>query len=100
MKNILNRINKVFDQKIRLGIMSSLVINDRVDFNTLKDTLEVTDGRLAGHIKVLEEAEYLQVQKQFIGKKPQTTYSATPLGRKAFTDHLNALEALIKSMGK
>ena len=77
--------------------MSMLMVNDWVEFKKLKEMLELTDGRLARHIKSLEENEYLEVRKMFVGKKPQTSYTATVAGRKAFNDHLDALEALLKS---
>jgi len=76
--------------------MSVLMVNEKIDFNNLKEMLQVTDGNLASHIAALEKAEYIKVHKQFIGKKPQTTYSATAYGRKAFHEHLDALEKLIK----
>ena len=97
MKNIIGNLNKAFENRIRLGAMSLLVINDNVDFNTLKETLEVTDGNLASHLSALEKLNYIEVKKTFIGKKPNTTYSATKEGNKAFKDHLNALEALIRN---
>ncbi|PVY43135.1 winged helix-turn-helix domain-containing protein [Pontibacter virosus] len=75
--------------------MSVLMVEDTVDFNTLKETLQLTDGNLASHLSALEEAQYLRVEKQFVGRKPNTTYHATDLGRKAFTNHLDALEQLI-----
>jgi predicted ArsR family transcriptional regulator len=75
--------------------MSVLMVEEKVDFNTLKETLQLTDGNLASHLRALEEAQYLQVEKQFVGRKPNTTYHATNGGRKAFTDHLDALEQLI-----
>lgn len=99
MKEIITNLNKLFDHRVRLGIMSILMVNDWVDFNHLKEMLDITDGRLASHIKALEGATYLTVRKQFIGKKPNTSYSATPLGRKAFNDHLDALESLLKMRG-
>ena len=77
--------------------MSMLMVNDWVEFKKLKEMLELTDGRLASHIKSLEENEYIEVRKMFVGKKPQTSYTATVAGRKAFNDHLDALEALLKS---
>jgi len=89
-------LNKAFENRIRLGIMSVLMVNEKIDFNNLKEMLQVTDGNLASHIAALEKAEYIKVHKQFIGKKPQTTYSATAYGRKAFHEHLDALEKLIK----
>lgn len=77
--------------------MSVLMVADKVDFNTLKETLQLTDGNLASHLRALEDAEYLRVEKQFVGRKPQTTYHATEAGREAFKSHLDALEQLILS---
>lgn len=77
--------------------MSILMVNDRVTFKDLKATLGVTDGNLASHIKALEKAEYILVTKEFVGKKPQTSYSTTVLGRKAFTEHLDILEKFLKN---
>lgn len=96
MKNYIEHINKAFESRIRLGIMSILMVNDSVDFATLKEMLEITDGNLASHISALEKLEYVLVNKQFIGKKPNTTYAATVLGKSAFMEHLSALESLIK----
>jgi DNA-binding HxlR family transcriptional regulator len=76
--------------------MSILMVNDSVDFATLKEMLDITDGNLASHISALEKLEYVLVNKQFIGKKPNTTYAATVLGKSAFMEHLSALESLIK----
>lgn len=96
MKNVITSINKAFDHRIRLGIMSVLMVNESVEFTTLKELLDVTDGNLASHVKALEQEAYLSVTKQFIGKKPNTRYAATDAGKKAFTEHLDALERLIK----
>ncbi|NET35477.1 MAG: transcriptional regulator [Cyanothece sp. SIO1E1] len=95
MKNIITNLNKTFDHRIRLGIMSILLVNDWVDFKTLKQTLEVTDGNLASHLKALESKAYIEVRKQFVGRKPNTSYRVTALGRQSFNDHLNALEQLL-----
>lgn len=97
MRTIIQGLNKHFDNRIRLGIMSALMVNDSVEFNTLKDLLGVTDGNLASHLKALEKAELVAVQKQFVGRKPNTTYQITSNGRALFLEHLNALEILIKS---
>lgn len=97
MKNYIHHLNKAFENRIRLGIMSILMVNDRVEFSSLKEMLDITDGNLASHISALEKLEYLEVQKQFIGKKPNTTYSVTRIGKKAFNEHLNALEKLLKN---
>ncbi len=72
------------------------MVNESLDFNRLKELLGVTDGNLASHLKALEKVEYIDVEKQFVGRKPNTQYSTTQAGRKAFNDHLNALEALLK----
>lgn len=77
--------------------MSILMVNDTVDFTMLKETLNLTDGNLASHLAALEKSEYIQVTKSFIGKKPNTSYSASKQGKKAFKEHLDALEALIKN---
>jgi DNA-binding HxlR family transcriptional regulator len=76
--------------------MSILSVNESVDFNTMKELLELTDGNLASHLRALENTEYVQVTKQFIGRKPNTQYQMTELGRNDFKEHLNALERLIK----
>ena len=96
MTNIIQNINKAFDHRIRLGIMSVLMVNESADFNTLKELLGVTDGNLASHTKALELEEYIIIEKQFIGKKPNTSYRTSIMGRTAFTDHINALEKLIQ----
>lgn len=77
--------------------MSALAVNDTLDFNSLKDYLEVTDGNLASHIKALEKEEFIGVEKSFIGKKPNTRYFITNFGKKAFNEHLEALENYIKT---
>ena len=98
MKNPIANLNKVFDSRVRLGIMSALMVNESVHFNELKELIEVTDGNLASHLKTLEESGYVKVQKGFVGRKTQTTYSVTKAGEKAFRQHLEALEQMIKSM--
>ena len=98
MKNPIIGLNKVFDNRIRLGVMSILVVNDEVSFNDLKQMLEVTDGNLATHLVSLEENGYIKVHKGFIGRKTNTTYSVTNSGEKAFSEHINALESMIKGV--
>ena len=95
MKTIIQNINKAFDHRIRLGIMSVLMVNESADFNMLKELLGVTDGNLASHTKALEAENYIQIEKQFIGKKPNTRYIATKEGKKAFSAHIDALEKLL-----
>jgi DNA-binding MarR family transcriptional regulator len=99
MKNPIENLNKTFDSRIRLGIMSALMVNASINFNDLKELINVTDGNLASHIKALEETGFIKVQKGFIGRKTNTTYSATKAGEKAFRTHLDALEQMIKNMG-
>ena len=93
---MIGELNKAFESRVRLGIMSILMVNDSIDFLTLKEMLLVTDGNIASHVTALEKLQYIEVKKQFIGKKPNTSYSVTNNGRKAFTEHLDALEKLIK----
>lgn len=98
VKELITKFNKTFENRYRLVIMSMLMVNDWVDFNALKTLLpDLTDGNLASHIKHLEDNQYLEVRKQFVGRRPQTSYSATIAGRKAFQEHLDALEAFIKN---
>ena len=97
MKTLTDNLHKAFESRIRLGIMSALVVNDTLDFNALKEYLDVTDGNLASHIKALEKEVFIGVEKSFVGKKPNTRYFITKEGKKAFNAHLEALEFLIKS---
>ncbi len=98
MKNPINGLNKVFESRIRLGVMSMLMVNEEVNFNDLKQMLEVTDGNLATHLQNLEENGFIRVHKGFVGKKTNTTYAVTKAGEKAFQDHINALENMIKGI--
>lgn len=91
----INQLNKEFESRVRLGIMSVLMVNDWVDFSEMKNLLEVTDGNLASHSAALEKSNYIEVKKEFVGKKPKTSYRVTQSGRLAFTEHLNALEKLL-----
>ncbi len=96
MKNPIEHLDKVYDSRIRLGIMSVLMVNEWVDFNSFKELLETTDGNLASHLKALEKNELITVKKQFIGRKPKTSYRATGKGKISFQNHLDALERIIK----
>jgi DNA-binding MarR family transcriptional regulator len=100
VKNPIAHLNKVFDSRIRLGIMSALLVNDEVNFNELKELIQVTDGNLASHLKTLEEQEYIKVHKGFVGRKTNTTYSVTKAGEKAFKTHLDALEKMIRGLSE
>ena len=96
MKKILAKFNKLLENRVRLGLVSALVVNESLDYNELKDLLGVTDGNLASHIKVLEANDLITVKKQFSGRKPRTTYSITEKGRDQFREHLDALEEILK----
>ena len=91
----ISQLNKEFESRVRLGIMSVLMVNDWVDFNEMKQLLEVTDGNLASHSSALEKSNYIEIKKEFVGKKPKTSYRVTQAGRKAFEEHLFALEKLL-----
>src|SRR5436305_10788575 len=97
-KNPISGLNKIFDNRVRLGVMSVLIVNDEVNFNDLKQMLEVTDGNLATHLQTLEESAYIKVHKGFIGKRTNTTYSITRTGEKAFKENIEGLEKMIKGV--
>ncbi|MGZ3837263.1 MAG: winged helix-turn-helix domain-containing protein [Flavisolibacter sp.] len=96
--NPISGLNKIFDNRIRLGVMSMVMVNEEISFNDLKQLLEVTDGNLATHLVTLEEEGFIKVHKGFIGRKTNTTYSVTKAGEKAFTDHITALEKMIRGI--
>ncbi len=86
---------KAFESRIRLSIMSVLAVQESLDFNALKELLDVTDGNLASHLKGLEKEGFVQVQKRFLGRKPNTIYAITITGYKALQAHIDALEKLL-----
>lgn len=96
MREILKDLSKAFENRIRLGIMSALVVNEYVEFNQLKDLLGVTDGNLASHLKHLEKADFIVYKKEFIDRKSNTKYFVTDAGREAFDRHIRAIEKLLK----
>ena len=96
--NPISGLNKIFDNRVRLGVMSILMVNDEISFNDLKEVLEVTDGNLATHLQTLEEEGFLKVHKGVIGRKTNTTYSVTKAGEKSFSEHVAALEKMIKGI--
>ncbi len=98
VNNPIAGLNKIFDNRIRLGIMSMLMVNQEISFNDLKQMLQVTDGNLATHLVNLEENKLLKVHKGFIGRKTNTTYSITKAGEKIFNEHITALEKMIKDV--
>ena len=94
----IDELNKAFESRVRLGIMSILMVNGWVDYKEIKDKLDLTDGNLASHINGLEKMEYIEIRKRFVGKKTNTSYKVTAKGEKAFKSHINALEKLLKGM--
>jgi DNA-binding MarR family transcriptional regulator len=88
-------LNKAFDSRVRLGLMSILSVNEWVSYKEIKNLLNLTDGNLASHIHALEKINFIEIKKQFIGKKPLTTYKVTQIGRNAFKEHINGLEKLL-----
>ena len=95
----LDSLDEVIHQKVRLGIMSALMARGETDFRFLKDTLGVTDGNLSIHLSKLEESGYIISAKEFVRKKPHTTYAPTDAGRAAFHAYLGALERIVQSAG-
>lgn len=96
MKELLKDLDKAFENKVRLGIMSALMVNDYLDFTSLRELLDVTDGNLASHLKSLEKKKYIRYKKEFLERKPNTKYSVTEAGSKAFKQHINAIEQLLR----
>jgi DNA-binding MarR family transcriptional regulator len=94
---IIDKLNKDFESRVRLGIMSVLIINDWIDFTEMKSILNITDGNLASHSTALEKGGYIEIKKEFVGKKPKTSYRLTNNGRTAFKEHLSSLEKLMKT---
>lgn len=92
---MLKHFDKAFENRVRLQVMAVLMANDSYDFNSLKELLDVTDGNLASHLKALEKVGYIDVHKSFVGRKTNTSYTASSIGKQAFERHLNALEELI-----
>jgi DNA-binding MarR family transcriptional regulator len=91
-------LNKQFENRVRLGIMALLMVKDKVEFLTFKEQLSISDGNLASHMSALEKNEYVTVEKDFVGKKTRTRFSATKLGKLEFEKHLRALEKLLDQM--
>ncbi len=96
MKPFLDGLDRLLENRIRLGVMSLLVVREEVDFNSMKQLLGVTDGNLASHIAALERKRYVTVHKEFVRRKPQTTYTITEAGRRAFSEHVGALERILR----
>ena len=91
----INRIDEVIHGRVRLGIMAVLAGVETADFNTLKSRLQTTDGNLSVHLRKLEDAGFVAVNKRFEGRKPLTEATMTPIGRKAFVAYLDAMQGLV-----
>lgn len=98
VENALPNLDRVIHERMRLGIVSALAVNDSLTFNELKKLLQTTDGNLSVHARRLEEAEYVECSKSFEGRMPKTEYRLTSAGRKAFERYLDHMEALIQAM--
>ncbi len=98
VSNFIENLNKAFESRVRLGMMSLLVVQEELDFASMKESLQLSDGNLASHMQALEKLGYVEVRKQFVGRKPNTQYAATEAGKQAFAQHLASLEKLIKQM--
>ena len=93
----MDALDETIHQKVRLGIMSTLLALGEADFKLLKETLALSDGNLSTHLALLEDRGYVEVRKEFRGKRPHTTALPTNVGRKAFAEYLEALESIIKA---
>jgi DNA-binding HxlR family transcriptional regulator len=91
-------IDRLIHERMRLGIVSALAVNESLSFNELKDLMKTTDGNLSVHARKLEDAEYITCNKFFEGRTPKTEYRLTAAGRSALERYLNHMEALIQTM--
>lgn len=91
-------LDRLIHERMRLGIVSALAVNDMLSFNDLKTMLGATDGNLSVHARKLEEAGYIECRKTFHGRVPRTDYRLTSLGRRELTRYLDHMEALIESV--
>ena len=99
--DLTKQLDKIFHERARLGVMSILVASpDAVTFTELVKKLELSRGNLSVHMKVLEEKGYVKSKKEFVNRKPQTSYRVTPKGRKAFEEYLKVLEQIVQDVGK
>lgn len=92
------KFNRLIHERLRLGIVSALAVNESLTFNELKDLMKTTDGNLSVHARKLEDAGYVACTKSFDGRTPKTEYKLTPAGRRALEKYLNHMEALIQTM--
>src|SRR5207302_10455873 len=92
-----SKLDRLVHERLRLGILSALAVNESLSFNDLKKLLDTTDGNLSVHARKLEEAQYVTCTKFFVGRFPKTEYRLTPAGRKALESYLDQMEALIRA---
>ena len=90
--------DRLIHERIRLGIVSALAVNESLTFNDLKGMLGTSDGNLSVHARRLEEASYIECRKSFNGRVPRTEYRLTPRGRRALEEYLNHMESLIQAV--
>jgi DNA-binding HxlR family transcriptional regulator len=95
-----HELDRLIHERLRLGIISALAVNDSLTFNELKHTVKTTDGNLSVHARKLEDAGYVQCSKTFAGRTPRTEYSLTAAGRRALERYLDHMEALLGRMRK
>ncbi len=99
--DLTKKLDKIFHERARLGVMSILIASaEGVSFSELAKKLELTRGNLSVHIRVLEDNGYVESKKEFVDRKPRTTFRVTKSGRKAFEEYLKLLEQIVKSVGK
>lgn len=91
-------LDKIIHERVRLGIMSALSTSKRLTFNDIKQVLKTTDGNLGMHLRMLEKHEYIEVEKKFIGRKPQTSYQISTKGKKAFNNYICIIEKLVSNL--
>jgi DNA-binding HxlR family transcriptional regulator len=96
----MHEIDRLIHERLRLGIISALAVNDSLTFNELKHSVKTSDGNLSVHARKLEEAGYVACAKSFEGRTPRTEYSLTTVGRRALERYLNHMEAVIGRMRK
>ena len=93
-------LDKLIHERVRLGIMTALSVSETLTFQELKNMLKTSDGNLSVHLRMLEKHGYLQINKKFINRKPQSNYNLTSEGKKAFKDYIHRMEKLIHQVDK
>jgi len=95
------KLDPIIHQPVRLRVMAALTalpLETQMEFTALRKLLDVTDGNLGAHLRKLEDAKYIEVQKKFVGRKPHTYLATTEMGREAFRRHVKALEAILQQV--